>query len=994
MKQRPHYYINKLIVAFAATLLAAVSCYADYTSTVLGDHPIGYWPLSLYDANATNGVATDLSGNGDNGTFENIYSGFNNVPGPTPYLTNGVYFDGATTTVAIGTPGAFPALLNFGGTITMEGWVQTPQASALYNGPGQSFGPIIAEGYDPSYDNSENYLWVNNNQYQGGTYHTSVSIKGAYGGMTTTNWAYVVTTFDGTNWNTYVNAQLVASGADSVGALNFPDPWAIGAGTISGSSSILSGNLTQVALYTNALTPAQVLNHFFSAELNSTPASSPPIITTQPQPTAGYVTGSATFTVIAASGLAKTNQWYYNGSPLSGQTNASLTLSNLQQSNAGNYRVVVGNINGSATSSIAPLTITTPVSLTWNGANSSTWDTTTTANWINQNNQQQTVFNPGDSVLFDDTPGVPTSINISGLVMPSTMIVNSSANNFTFNPYSPGNNTVSGPVSLIKQGSSTLALATAGQFTGPVTIGGGLVLAEGYSFQAVPSITITNGATMDFYGSSYVKTNQTMFISGGGVNNEGAIYNSIAYNPSLTFNITLLGDATIGCQSGAIWNFNVASGSVISGPHKLTISWGATNDYTEWNGIAFATNSGDFELAHGKLGIKNMGSNFGNPTNTFTVDVGTELDFWTADFGYAKNYHVFGLYQLLAGFTNFSGNITLESGSQFTGLYGSGNQTLNGNVVLNGVSHFVLGDANFVFANAISGPGGFVWDAYNHEMILQAANTYTGPTVIGGGQQVLALSGSGSISQSSLIFFGGAQNNAVNTSIDVTGRPDQTLTLASGQTLAGIGSINGSLVVSPGATISPAGTNTEIGIAAGANATGTLAAGNNVTLAGTTIIKLDGSGANDMVQAGADIIYGGTLNLANISGAPLTAGNTFQIFSAANYSGSFSGITPATPGAGLAWNTTQLSSGIISVVAGTSSPIVNTTKVSGGNLIFSGTGGTANASYSVLTTTNLAAPLSNWPVLSTGNFDGSGAFSVTNAIGSGSGQSFFTIRTP
>src|SRR6202041_1862412 len=117
---------------------------------------------------------------------------------------------------------------------------------------------------------------------------------------------------------------------------------------------------------------------------------------------------------------------------------------------------------------------------------------------------------------------------------------------------------------------------------------------------------------------------------------------------------------------------------------------------------------------------------------------------------------------------------------------------------LNGVSHFVLGDANFIFANAISGQGGFVWDAYNHEMILQASNTYTGPTVIGGGQQVLALSGSGSISRSSLIFFGGAQNNAVNTSIDVTGRPDQTLTLASGQTLAGIGGINGSLVVSPG----------------------------------------------------------------------------------------------------------------------------------------------------------------------------------------------------
>ena len=47
------------------------------------------------------------------------------------------------------------------------------------------------------------------------------------------------------------------------------------------------------------------------------------------------------------------------------------------------------------------------------------------------------------------------------------------------------------------------------------------------------------------------------------------------------------------------------------------------------------------------------------------------------------------------------------------------------------------------------------------------------------------------------------------------------LDLAS-QTLAGIGTINGKLVVSAGAIISPAGTNTTIGITAGANSTGTI----------------------------------------------------------------------------------------------------------------------------------------------------------------------------
>ena len=82
-------------------------------------------------------------------------------------------------------------------------------------------------------------------------------------------------------------------------------------------------------------------------------------------------------------------------------------------------------------------------------------------------------------------------------------------------------------------------------------------------------------------------------------------------------------------------------------------------------------------------------------------------------------------------------------------------------------------------------------DIYNHAMIFSAANIYSGPTIIGDGPQVW-LAGNGSISHSSLIFFGGSNPSSVH--MDVTGRSDQTLTLASGQTLAGIGAINGKLV--------------------------------------------------------------------------------------------------------------------------------------------------------------------------------------------------------
>src|SRR6267154_279350 len=109
-------------------------------------------------------------------------------------------------------------------------------------------------------------------------------------------------------------------------------------------------------------------------------------------------------------------------------------------------------------------------------------------------------------------------------------------------------------------------------------------------------------------------------------------------------------------------------------------------------------------------------------------------------------------------------------------------------------------------------------------MVLSASNTYSGPTIIGssGNSVEVSLVGNGSISHSSLIFFGG--NNSSSTHVDVSGRTDKTLTLASGQTLAGIGTVNGSLIVAFGATLSPAGTNTTIGITTGANAIGTIRA--------------------------------------------------------------------------------------------------------------------------------------------------------------------------
>jgi hypothetical protein len=132
------------------------------------------------------------------------------------------------------------------------------------------------------------------------------------------------------------------------------------------------------------------------------------------------------------------------------------------------------------------------------------------------------------------------------------------------------------------------------------------------------------------------------------------------------------------------------------------------------------------------------------------------------------------------------------------------------------------------------------------------------------------------------------------------------------------------------------------------------------------------------------------LNLVNISGAPYAVGNLFQIFNAASYNGSFASITPTIPGTGMAWS---LTNGFLSVVSASSQPVViGSTRVSGGNLIFSGTNGVANSTYYVLTTTNIATPLTNWTVLTTNSFDGNGAFNVTNPISPNIPNQFYLIK--
>ena len=73
-------------------------------------------------------------------------------------------------------------------------------------------------------------------------------------------------------------------------------------------------------------------------------------------------------------------------------------------------------------------------------------------------------------------------------------------------------------------------------------------------------------------------------------------------------------------------------------------------------------------------------------------------------------------------------------------------------------------------------------------------------------------------------------------------------------------------------------------------------------------------------------------------------------------------------------------------------PVIGKITMSGSNMILSGSNGLLNAVYNVLSTTNVATPLTNWTVTATGVFNVSGNFSITNAIVPGMPQTFYLLQ--
>ena len=123
--------------------------------------------------------------------------------------------------------------------------------------------------------------------------------------------------------------------------------------------TVTNAQLTDAGGYSVIVSNAYGLATSAVVQLTVNVPDSPSIIT-QPQDQTVSLGGNATFTVTAGGSEPLSYQWYFNtNTPVAKATDPTLTIANVQPTNAGTYSVIVSNLAGGITSSNAILAINT-----------------------------------------------------------------------------------------------------------------------------------------------------------------------------------------------------------------------------------------------------------------------------------------------------------------------------------------------------------------------------------------------------------------------------------------------------------------------------------------------------------------------------------------------------------------------------------------------------------------------------------------------------------
>jgi hypothetical protein len=177
-------------------------------------------------------------------------------------------------------------------------------------------------------------------------------------------WVHWAVVYDGTNLTIYRNGDQGTQGGAASNAVTAALGYAGYAGAVRIGSEVgqpasrtWNGLLDDVAVFAGALTKSEILTVMggdFSAYLGG-----PARIITQPQSETVQQGADVTFHVVA-QGLAPVYySWYFNGTNQLSGTNDTLTLTDVQPSQAGSYSVIVSNSLAIAASQPALLIVNT-----------------------------------------------------------------------------------------------------------------------------------------------------------------------------------------------------------------------------------------------------------------------------------------------------------------------------------------------------------------------------------------------------------------------------------------------------------------------------------------------------------------------------------------------------------------------------------------------------------------------------------------------------------
>jgi autotransporter-associated beta strand protein len=783
-----------------------------------------------------------------------------------------------------------------------------------------------------------------------------------------------------------------------------------GSGVVTGAVSIASGGtidpgsntLTGTLTFSNSVTETGgAINHF---DLAGAPNPNNDFLII-----AGdlNVSGTNKVDIFGASLVSGTNYTLiqYGGNFNGGISNFTITTA-------------IGTLTNDATaktiSFIPQATLRGATNTVWVGNPVNTnWDNEVTTNWLNAGALD--FFVPGDSVQFTDAGASNSPVNIVGTVLPASVLVNSQSN-YVFASTSGGS--IGGLATLTVTNTGTLTVLTTNTYTGVTTIDGGSVLAvsqlaNGLAASAIgaaasdaanlvinngtfsysgPTMSIDRGATLGTASSTInVSASGDLTLGGslagnGGLTKTGngtlVLANGNSYNGGTTIvgGVLQLNSAS-GASSGAI-NFNNATliynpsaGITVNNP--FTFAAGTTNMIIVTSGSsANPISSGDWSGS----GVILVNNRF----NPYTVN--GDLNPFTGTILLTTPLNSTNVFRFNSGGGNTcfgSTNATFDLGSGAAVLTCRNNGTMNLGALQGGSNTILLGQG--------AGSGTVVWSIGNNnlnttfagsiqdstssrissitkigtgKLTLLGQSTYTGTTTVSNGVLALAFNGAsdGSIDSSATI------NVTPGAFLDVSGRSDPTLQLGTTATqqLRGRGTINGSLNVGGSGTVAPGG-------GPGGN-TGTLTVTNTITLGGTAWMKINRAAtpnSDRLISSGSSINYGGTLVVTNI-GAPLQVGDTFTLFSATTLNGSFTLALPYYS----TWDTSQLTvNGTITVTGVLPFPKVTKADFSGlagGFITLSATNGIPYSLVSVISSTNLALPLSSWTVVTNTYFDANG----------------------